>query len=423
MAQHIIFQTGNFSFFNSLQWRSIAWLELLQKTEDFIYVDVNAAPRIHAEAIEKLGAQRWNLSDYWNNGKKHKTFAELQAEINTYLDSLHDLKTINFYNGCTCINFEDELKVWEMYQMCKQEPNKDLWKSVKKPYVNSIWMMMYCMLEWCAAHHIRVNNVFEDPLQHKLEPYIEGLDVHNYYFHFLPKPDAEVNDGHAMTYTHPAKTRLSPTFKVDFCPSQQYWYMMCQHRTEPFAVNTKDIKFCFAMTDNWAVAKDRQQLIFAIEHMAAPGYFEQTGILFKYTSIVRAPYTYKYCSKLMPYEVYMQHIKRSKFTLNIPSYDTSCFSLRRFFEAMSNDCIPLILDTCNYKEGFNCNQEFIDIVEKYLLVSMQDMQNFEAVLADKLEHYDEILSAIKTSTYWKAYSNPKLYKKHLAKMFDLANAL
>lgn len=47
---------------------------------------------------------------------------------------------------------------------------------------------------------------------------------------------------------------------------------------------------------------------------------------------------------------YLEKISKSKYTLILPSYDNSCFSLYRFIESIYNDCLPLIHRDCTITE-------------------------------------------------------------------------
>ena len=49
----------------------------------------------------------------------------------------------------------------------------------------------------------------------------------------------------------------------------------------------------------------------------------------------------------IPRDVYLNKISESRYTLIIPSYDNSCFSLYRFIESIHLDCLPLIHPDCN----------------------------------------------------------------------------
>jgi hypothetical protein len=49
-------------------------------------------------------------------------------------------------------------------------------------------------------------------------------------------------------------------------------------------------------------------------------------------------------------EKYLAELKKSRFTLAIPSYDVTCMSIYRIQEALHNDCLPLIHPLCQTKE-------------------------------------------------------------------------
>jgi len=49
-------------------------------------------------------------------------------------------------------------------------------------------------------------------------------------------------------------------------------------------------------------------------------------------------------------EKYLSELKKSRFTLAIPSYDITCMSIYRIQEALHNNCLPLIHPLCQTKE-------------------------------------------------------------------------
>lgn len=408
MNSHIIFQTASFNFFNALKFKSIAWLELIKNDVHFIYLDTAKTIKHSREAIEKINAERWCLGHVLDESN-NITFSMLKNEIYAYMDNVVDLKTVSLYNGHPDIYIENEIERYECsYMTAKSLPDMPLFKVIKQPCFTIFWIITLVVIEYCAEHNITVYNIWEDPLQHKF-PYIKNLDIRNYYFHYI-------GDTKPMYYANPTKTGKTCAQYFEFCPSQQYWYMMCQHRDSNLLMQQKTYKFVFAMTDSWAALKERRRIIQAMEYMAEPNFVDKTGILFRYTSNHHKS-AYKYNQPMLPYETYMQLLKQSNFTMMVPSYDINCFSLRRFFEAMSNDCIPLILDTCNYEDGFNHNQEFIAIVKQYLLISEKDLCHLDNIIYNKSEQYNVILDKIKSSEYWKTYNNPKLYLKYVKMLY------
>jgi hypothetical protein len=48
--------------------------------------------------------------------------------------------------------------------------------------------------------------------------------------------------------------------------------------------------------------------------------------------------------------VYLNKIEESKFTLMLPSYDESCFSIYRFIESLDKKCLPIIHKSCILKD-------------------------------------------------------------------------
>jgi len=57
---------------------------------------------------------------------------------------------------------------------------------------------------------------------------------------------------------------------------------------------------------------------------------------------------------------YLTQIARSKYTIVLPAYDTTCFSIFRLLESLHNDCLPLIHKDCYIKDintSYNTNLE------------------------------------------------------------------
>lgn len=81
---------------------------------------------------------------------------------------------------------------------------------------------------------------------------------------------------------------------------------------------------------------------------------------------------------------YLDLISKSKYTLILPSYDNSCFSLYRFIESIHHDCLPLIHPDCSIEQveqSFNVNLSDLKRTEP-----LQEEQRVEKLkyLKDKL---------------------------------------
>ena len=52
----------------------------------------------------------------------------------------------------------------------------------------------------------------------------------------------------------------------------------------------------------------------------------------------------------MPKDLYLENIAASRFTLMLPAYVSSCFSIYRLVESLEHHCLPLIHEDCNIEE-------------------------------------------------------------------------
>lgn len=65
---------------------------------------------------------------------------------------------------------------------------------------------------------------------------------------------------------------------------------------------------------------------------------------------------------------YYNLLKQARFTLVIPSYDKTTFSIVRFLEAVANGCLPLVWKDCCLEEVKNTYKTLYDIIQRFLLV-------------------------------------------------------
>lgn len=433
----IISQSGCFKFFNSLQWKSAAFFELLHDKMNFVYVDPHLRPSCKAEVVTNLHAQRMNIGEIIDE-ESTWTYEQAVKKVETYMEYFHP-QHIVFINGNTNIYYLRDIEIYEdMFMDAKAHPTEPMTTYIPRyNHMHLHYFVQFMMLEWCAKHpemNIQVHNIWEDPLQHKFD-YIDGINLRHYYFHMLPnmvypQPMGEkafdkkakakaLKEGKELGEVMREATTNTEVKNIafEFCPSQEYWYAMVQNRgllTKPIE---KDIEFCFAMTDSWSQVDYRKNMILEMEDFADPEFFKHTGFFFHYTS-KRTQLPWKWNEQIIEYDDYMELIKRSKFTLIIPSYDVNCFSLRRFFESVTNGCVPLILSDCNYKWGLNQGKEIVKFVEDNLLVDRQDVSKLPEIVKAKSPHYAELLEGLKQTQWWQTYSNPKFYMKSLKEMFS-----
>jgi len=107
---------------------------------------------------------------------------------------------------------------------------------------------------------------------------------------------------------------------------------------------------------------------------------------------------------------YNEYISKSRFTLNIPSYDVEEFSMERFLEAIKRNCVPLIHDQCKYKEPLSIYPSILEIVKKDCIVNTSN-------LVEKLTNIDDvsIINKLKASQDWKNINDLNYYNGYMKK--------
>lgn len=108
---------------------------------------------------------------------------------------------------------------------------------------------------------------------------------------------------------------------------------------------------------------------------------------------------------------YYNKLSHSKFTLIIPSYDITTFSIIRFLEAISNHCLPLVLDTVNLTDLKNTFPDIYNIVKKNLVVNIKDIQSKINEL-----NYDKIINEIFNTKSIKNFTDIEYFKKEWSKI-------
>ena len=108
---------------------------------------------------------------------------------------------------------------------------------------------------------------------------------------------------------------------------------------------------------------------------------------------------------------YYDKLAHAKFTLIIPSYDKTTFSIIRFLEAVSNHCLPLVLDSVDLTDLKNTFPDIYRIVKRYLVVDIDHIQ-------DKINEtdYDKIIKKIFNTDSVKKFTDLEYFKKEWNKI-------
>lgn len=107
------------------------------------------------------------------------------------------------------------------------------------------------------------------------------------------------------------------------------------------------------------------------------------------------------------------------FTLIIPSYDVTTFSIIRFFESVKNGCVPLIWKDTDLTDLKNTFEDIYDLVIEYGLIVGSKDDIIEACKKKNRKHYEDFLDAVKNSRSYRKVTDKesvrKFYKKLLSK--------
>ena len=115
---------------------------------------------------------------------------------------------------------------------------------------------------------------------------------------------------------------------------------------------------------------------------------------------------------------YYDFLSKARYTIIIKPYEHDSFSIIRFFEAISNNCIPLILNDVCLNEVKNTFPDIYDIIIKYdIFVDI----NAKAI-QKRMQNYDNdksIIKEIKESKSFKKITNYDKVKNFYDKMLGV----
>ena len=110
--------------------------------------------------------------------------------------------------------------------------------------------------------------------------------------------------------------------------------------------------------------------------------------------------------EFIPKYHYDNMLRESKFTLVIPANNPNHFSTTRFYEALINDCIPLVLDTNKYEQAFTNDLQILKIIKDKLIVRLDNLISTIKVLDHQL-----ILNEIQNTDDYKKYQSLDYYNQ------------
>ena len=265
-------------------------------------------------------------------------------------------------------------------------------------------IQMFMIDECCLRNKIIVS----DPLQFKFKHYTRNQNLVELYYSHLFTHTRTADCIYAALPDSPNQ-RLS-VFK--FSNSEEYTYAK-QINFDLAALQVENIAkpktFVFGMNRGWTESsiKHRDAIIDALLTLPDTAEYDiairQTSRMPKRTDI---PARY---DKFVSYDEYQELIKNAKVTLVVASFDTRFFSLRRFFESIIHKTLPLLDVNSNYQAGFNYDDEFLAVVDKYLVVDASDAKELQQKIDDVCDNHDLIIAELFATTYMQQYFNKQWY--------------
>ena len=126
-----------------------------------------------------------------------------------------------------------------------------------------------------------------------------------------------------------------------------------------------------------------------------------------------------YKSDMIPQRDYYELLGKSKFTYIYLTYNEDSFSFIRLFEALYNDCVPILYDHKGLK---HFQETFPDLFNKFvnndLLMDNFDVKNIKNKVFTFLPEYDTILSDIQSSIDYKRVLDDKYIKNIYEEMLN-----
>ena len=114
---------------------------------------------------------------------------------------------------------------------------------------------------------------------------------------------------------------------------------------------------------------------------------------------------------------YYNKLSKSKYTLIIPSYDTSTFSMIRFLEAIMVDCLPIIYSLCDLTDLKRTFPDIYTIVKRKLIVG--DIRGLDDKMTEVDDERINILDEIKATKSFKKITKEEMVNKYYTKLLEV----
>lgn len=343
-----------------------------------------------------------------NEANRNKTFSELLEDVKAMLDE-HDISQVmTFYtpeNAC----YYDECAFTDMHRefIFNDCTFADVVERENPIRQHTFWnfCIQMIMIDEC---YLRNKIIVSDPLQFKFKHYTYNQNLVELYYSHLFTHTRKADCIYAATPD--SRNQMTSVFK--FSNSEEYTYAK-QINFDLAALQKENIykhkTFVFGMNRGWTESsiKHRDAIVDALLTLPDTAEYDiairQTSRMPKRNDI---PARY---DKFVSYNEYQELIKDAKTTLVVASFDTRFFSLRRFFESIIHKTLPLLDVNSNYQAGFNYDDEFLAVVDKYLVVDASDAKELQQKIDDVCDNHDLIIAELFNTKNMQQYFNKQWY--------------
>ena len=410
--RHIIIQTGQVPFFNQIAGSSIQVLNLVVEhmtpSDELIFVAINKDIYYAYERFKSQNEHHANanitlidLSDSYDmsiTGLCIYLFEQL-----VYNHTNPTIDTLTIFNGACVEDANQEVSYFAHWLSATTAEPLSSFALNKYEAGMMICFQLVDLIACKQTKTLQINNINEDPMQCKLTPLL----------HYIATKFGQ----RTKLYKHVPEVKqffFHEHVGYEFCPFQQYSYL---HDTkfgymDATCSEFKRHDFAFSMTNVWSDKNDRTEIIDTLQYMHTKSFNDSTKFIFQYACkhIARKDLIDS-SDELLSYDEYLDLLWYSKYTLIIPSYDTTTFSLRRFVEALIQECVPLVYDKCNIDW---MPTELRHILEQHNLIVSDLSKLKEHINAIKLNWHNQ-LNALTHCKWLYDYTTSGIYLDCLKK--------
>lgn len=346
--RHIIIQTGQVPFFNQIAGSSIQVLNLVVEhmtpSDELIFVAINkdiydAYGKFIAQNSHHKNAKLTllDLSDSYDMSITRLCIYLFEHLIYEQVNPVID--TLTIFNGACVEDINQEVSYFAHWLSATTAEPLSSFTLNKYEAGMMICFQLVDLIACKQTKTLQINNINEDPMQCKLTPLLHYIKTKYHQNIKLYKHVPAIKQ--FFFHEH---------IGYEFCPFQQYSYLHGKKfgYIDVVGSDFKKHDFAFSMTNVWSDKNNRTEIIDTLQYMHTKSFNHDTKFIFQYVCkhIARKDLIDS-SDELLSYDEYLDLLWHSKYTLIIPSYDTTTFSLRRFVEALMQDCVPIVYDKCN----------------------------------------------------------------------------